>query len=55
MKSIFINFKPKNNKYIKETEAERKERIRMYPCTRTKVIPNKKHYNRKRDKHIGGI
>lgn len=29
-------------KKIKETKEERQERIRMWPTTRTQVIPNKK-------------
>ena len=33
---------------IKETPEQRKERIRVWPTTRTQIIPNKKAYDRKK-------
>ena len=34
----------------KETQATRKERVRNSPSLHTRVVENKKKYNRKRDK-----
>lgn len=40
-------------KKIKETPEERAERIRLWPTTRTRVVPNKKkEAERKRTKEV---
>lgn len=44
---------PEKKKKIKETPEERAERIRLWPTTRTRVVPNKKKAEeRKRSKEV---
>lgn len=51
MKKRIIKLPDRNP--LKETQEERQERIRMWAATRTQVVPNKKHYNRKKLKEVG--
>ena len=47
MKPIKIKL-PKIKKNFKETEEERKERLKYSSCTRTRIKESKKIYNRKK-------
>ena len=38
---------PERGKKITETQEERLERIRLWPTTRTRVVPSRKTYKRK--------
>ena len=38
---------PERGKKITETQEERLERIRLWPTTRTRVVPSGKTYKRK--------
>lgn len=40
------------DKATKETPEERAERIRLWSTTRTRVVPSKKVYNRKKFKEV---
>lgn len=42
MKPIVLKVKNTENRIPRESAEERAERIRMWPATRTQVIPNKK-------------
>ena len=46
MKKILIKV-PKTNK-VNETEEERKERLKYWRCTTTRIKESKKIYNRKK-------
>lgn len=53
MKTIMtIDIERKPQDIIKETKEQRAERIKYASATQTKVIPNKKKYNRKKFKKV---
>lgn len=45
MKKITIKL-PEKDRKVKETEEERKERIRMWRTTTTRVVPDKRYKSR---------
>ena len=47
---ITLDRKPQD--ILKETAEQRAERLRLAKATQTQVVPNKKHYNRKKLRKI---
>ncbi len=53
MKTVMtINIERNATDCLKETKTERAERIKYASTMRTQVVPNKKHYDRKKMKKV---